>query len=55
MATSLGINVIAEGVETEAQSRFVTQAGCDIAQGYYFHAPMYAQEITRLLAVNASH
>lgn len=52
MATSLGMNVIAEGVETEAQSRFVTQAGCDIAQGYYFHAPMYAPEISRLLAVN---
>jgi diguanylate cyclase (GGDEF)-like protein len=35
MAHGLGLEVVAEGVETEAQLGFVTRLGCDLAQGYY--------------------
>ncbi len=32
--------VVAEGIETEAQSRMLRECGCDFAQGYYFARPM---------------
>ena len=40
MSHTLGIAVIAEGVETEQQARLLTQYGCDYMQGYYFAKPM---------------
>jgi EAL domain-containing protein (putative c-di-GMP-specific phosphodiesterase class I) len=52
MSASLGLKVIAEGVETEEQGRFVAQAGCDMVQGHYFHVPMHAQELSRLFVAD---
>ena len=36
MASSLGMQTIAEGVETEGQLAFLREQGCDEVQGYYF-------------------
>lgn len=40
MANSLGIEVIAEGVETEAQREFLEQNDCSLCQGYLFSEPV---------------
>ena len=45
MAHSLKMEVIAEGVETDAQFDFLHQQGCDHYQGYYFSKPLTAVEI----------
>lgn len=45
MAHSLGISVVAEGVETDAQLTFLEKMNCDIAQGFYFARPMPAEEL----------
>jgi diguanylate cyclase (GGDEF)-like protein/PAS domain S-box-containing protein len=50
MAHSLGLAVVAEGVETEQQLAFLEDNGCDQIQGYYFSKPMPAEECTAFLA-----
>ncbi len=47
MARSLGIGVVAEGVETEAQREFLLALGCGLMQGYRFSPPVPAEEILR--------
>ncbi len=49
LAQELGVEVIAEGVETEAQAKFLLSAGCAYAQGYYFNRPVNAARATELL------
>jgi diguanylate cyclase (GGDEF)-like protein len=44
MAHKLRMQVLAEGVETEAQLQMVRDLGCDAAQGYFFSRPMPAPE-----------
>ena len=50
MAHSLGLKVVAEGVETEAQLAFLAEHGCDEFQGYYFSRPLPAEECGQWLA-----
>ncbi len=49
MAKELGINVLAEGVETEEQLEFLRKKGCNYIQGYYFSKPVDVSAFTQLL------
>jgi len=49
LARELGISVIAEGVETEAQLRLLQAWGCSEVQGYYFSRPLEAEALLPLL------
>ena len=44
------MKVIAEGVETRDQAEFLRDAGCDIAQGYYYSKPIPTDEFEKLLS-----
>ncbi len=44
MGNNLGLEVIAEGVETEAQRAFLQQHGCPVCQGYLFSKPVPLEE-----------
>lgn len=53
MGRGLGLDVIAEGVETEAQHRFLVEQGCQAFQGYFFGRPQTVEAFeARLLALD---
>ena len=49
LAINLGMRVVAEGIETEAQKQFLQDIGCRWGQGFLMHRPMPEKEITKLL------
>ena len=46
---SLGLKVIAEGIETAGQLALLRSKGCSVGQGFYFSPPLGAQEVYPLL------
>ena len=48
MAKELDLIVVTEGVETLEQVNFLTEIGCDIAQGYYFSKPVSLRDFDKL-------
>ena len=53
LAKALGLEVVAEGVETEEQARFVLDLGCHRAQGYLFGPPVAPEEFAKFLDAQA--
>lgn len=52
LGQNLGLEVIAEGVETEAQLSYMREHGCDIAQGYLYARPASPDDLTPWLQAN---
>jgi len=50
LAHNLGLEVIAEGVETETDVERLRALGCEYAQGYYFSRPLSAEQATEVLS-----
>jgi diguanylate cyclase (GGDEF)-like protein len=55
LAHELGKEVVAEGVETQADASYLRSIGCEFGQGYYYGEPMSAKDVATLLAALASH
>lgn len=53
MSQDIGLDIIAEGVETSEQAKFLSACGCDSAQGFFYSKPIPADEFEKkLIAVN---
>ena len=50
LAKDLGLETIAEGVETAGQAEMCSQFGCDLIQGYYYYKPMRIEQFIQLEA-----
>jgi EAL domain-containing protein (putative c-di-GMP-specific phosphodiesterase class I) len=50
LGKNLGLDVIAEGVETEGQLEYLRRQGCDVAQGYYYARPESPEDLTPWIA-----
>ncbi len=55
LAHSLRLEVVAEGVETEAQLRFLRDQSCDVMQGYLLSRPVPAQQFTDFMMTQQIH
>ena len=54
-ATTSGLKVVAEGVETEQQLEFLRRNHCDELQGYYFATPMAVSDFARVVFGSQSY
>ena len=55
MAENMGLEVLAEGVETEEQHKFLLDNGCLKYQGYLFGRPMPIDDLERSLGIPIQH
>jgi EAL domain-containing protein (putative c-di-GMP-specific phosphodiesterase class I) len=53
LALNMGIDVVAEGVETADQALLLRQWGCRYAQGYYFQRPVQASDFAKLCGIGS--
>ena len=49
MARALGLNLVAEGIETKEQAEFFKKEGAVVAQGYFYSKPVEAQKVLELI------
>lgn len=49
LGRALGMDIVAEGIETEFEAQTMTEFGCTELQGYYFSKPIPADEFVELL------
>jgi len=54
LARALGMNTVAEGIETSGQASRLRDLGCELGQGYYFFEPLPATEASALLDASPS-
>jgi EAL domain-containing protein (putative c-di-GMP-specific phosphodiesterase class I) len=55
LAHSLGMTLVAEGVETDAQLDFLRQNGCEVYQGWLFAKTLEASALTKILGALPTH
>lgn len=53
MSRDIGLDIIAEGVETLDQAQFLNSCGCDAAQGFYYSKPISAEEFDKKFKANS--
>ncbi len=53
MIKSIGMTVLAEGVETPEQAEWLTNSGCDFLQGFYYSRPIPKKEFLEIMKKNA--
>ncbi len=49
MSQDIGLDIIAEGVETKEQAKFLSECGCDAAQGFYYSKPVTQADFDKQL------
>ena len=54
LAHRLGMDVIAEGIETEAEQKILQDFNCEYGQGYFFAKPLSKNDATELFVQNKS-
>jgi len=52
LAKALNLRVIAEGIETQDQLRYLVKKQCTLLQGYYFSRPIYPEDVPTMLMQN---
>jgi len=52
LAKSLKLTLIAEGVETKEQKKFIVENGCELIQGYYYSQPLCSDDMQKFLETN---
>ena len=53
LGSGLGMDVVAEGIETEEQLRFAVAAGCGFGQGYLFARPLPAEQVSAVAHIRS--
>lgn len=49
MSLDIGMGLVAEGIETKEQAEFLSDCGCDVAQGYYYSRPITLNDFEKLI------